>query len=278
MKANTAYDRIVPYEGSLLQHGPLNDRVYVMKIEPESTTELLDYVDKLVEEHDYSKVFAKAPDNCIRTFKERGYEKEAFIPDFYGDKTGCAFMSLFLSSKRRTRSKYGTGIVAENTGSSPEPANLPPGFSIEKCTMDNLEEMAEIYSRIFATYPFPIQDPAYLKKTMMSHVDYFAVRHQNRIIALSSAEMDPDLKTVEMTDFAVLPESRGHSLARILLNEMENEMQKLNMRVAYTIARAKSPGINRSFSYSDYEFSGTLIKNTSICGELEDMNVWHKEL
>jgi len=36
--------------------------------------------------------------------------------------------------------------------------------------------------------------------------------------------------------------------------------------------------MNKTFAYAGYKYGGTLIRNTQICGELESMNVWYKQL
>ncbi len=137
-------------------------------------------------------------------------------------------------------------------------------------------KMAEIYRRVFATYPFPIHDPEYLQSTMHGATVYFGVWKDGKIAALSSAEMDPRSGSVEMTDFATLPEYRGNGLALFLLQKMEEEMKSRGIRSLYTIARAYSFGMNITFARNGYRFGGTLTNNTNICGNLESMNVWYK--
>jgi putative beta-lysine N-acetyltransferase len=81
-----------------------------------------------------------------------------------------------------------------------------------------------------------------------------------------------------MTDFATLPEARGKGLAGVLLSEMEKNMQRERIATAYTIARARSFGMNVVFARAGYTFAGTLVNNTNIAGGLESMNVWYKQL
>jgi hypothetical protein len=44
----------------------------------------------------------------------------------------------------------------------------------------------------------------------------------------------------------------------------------------FTIARARSTGMNVTFAKNGYSFAGTLINNTNISGRIESMNVWYK--
>ena len=134
------------------------------------------------------------------------------------------------------------------------------------------------FKEVFESYPFPIHDPVYLQKTMKSHIQYFYVSDRGRFVALSSAEMNHSCKNVEMTDFATLQAYRGRGLAVHLLGTMEKEMKERGIKTAYTIARAVSAGMNITFAKMGYAFSGTLINNTNISGNIESMNIWYKRL
>jgi putative beta-lysine N-acetyltransferase len=90
--------------------------------------------------------------------------------------------------------------------------------------------------------------------------------------------MDGEAANVEMTDFAVLPEYRGRNIAVHLLMLMEEEMRRREYITAYTIARSLSYGMNATFAKLQYTYTGTLINNTNISGQLESMNVWFKPL
>jgi putative beta-lysine N-acetyltransferase len=98
------------------------------------------------------------------------------------------------------------------------------------------------------------------------------------IVAASSAEIDVDLRNVEMTDFATHPDHRGKHLSAYLLMKMEEEMRKEGIKIAYSIARSLSFPVNKLFARAGYAHGGTLVKNTNICGSFESMNVWHKPL
>jgi putative beta-lysine N-acetyltransferase len=113
---------------------------------------------------------------------------------------------------------------------------------------------------------------------MRDNVDYFCIESNGLIIALASSEKDVSASNVEMTDFATLPEWRGNGLAVHLLKRMEEEMRKQEIKTAYTIARAASPGMNITFSKLGYSFGGRLKNNTNISGTIESMNIWYKHL
>ncbi|MDY0061109.1 MAG: putative beta-lysine N-acetyltransferase [Myxococcota bacterium] len=268
---------------SLIQHGKNSDRVYLIKVHQADLPELLHEVAGLVDKHGYSKVFAKIPGDAAEEFLARGYQIEAFIPRFYNQRTAALFFARYPDPARAE-----TGAAAAEIARVVKIARarrqkglvfLPPaGFTLRTLEVADAEAAAAVYRTVFATYPFPIHDPAYLRQTMASHVVYFGCFHEGRLVAVSSAELDVEGENGEMTDFATLPEFRGRRLACVLLQRMEAEMARRNIRMLYTIARALSPGMNITFALCGYTFAGTLRNNTQIAGAIESMNVWFRRL
>jgi putative beta-lysine N-acetyltransferase len=269
-------------KNSLVQFGPYNDRVYLMKLAPEDAPSIVDRLDRLCREQGFSKVFAKVPASLRKPFDDAHYRQEALIPGFYNGNDDGVFLGRYLADERRhdRRGSEVARIIALAQDKATRQRRPQPNRTVraEPTAPADIGEMSKLYQQVFPTYPFPIHDPDYLEQTMRSHVRYFAVRRSGSIIALSSAEMDEASDAVEMTDFATLPEQRGNSLASVLLRRMEEAMRERGMITSYTIARALSPGMNITFARSGYRFAGTLTNNTNISGSIQSMNVWHKTL
>jgi len=277
-------DRIETIGNSLIQHGPHNDRIYLMSLAHEDLPELLPRLDELSQEEGYTKIFAKVPAAACEPFLLEGYEQEAAIPEFYRGEEDAVFLGKYLCETRRAETQPALvesviGAALEKAGVlSMEPV-LPEDIVCRVATPGDVVEMAGLYREVFPTYPFPIHDPGYLEQTMQDNVVYFGAWHEHgELLALSSAEIDQSGSNVEMTDFATRPEFRGQGFATCLLTEMESAMAECEMRMAYTIARAYSYGMNITFAKLGYAFGGTLTRNTQIAGDLESMNVWYKPL
>jgi putative beta-lysine N-acetyltransferase len=131
---------------------------------------------------------------------------------------------------------------------------------------------------VFESYPFPVDDPDHLRKEQEHGTRFFTVWEEGDLVAASSMEPGGASGVVEMTDFATLPAHRGKGLATHLLSLMDRAAAKAGKRVAYTIARAASFGMNITFARRKYTFGGTLVNNTQISGAIESMNVWYKPL
>jgi beta-lysine N6-acetyltransferase len=275
-------DTVVTIGRSIIQHGPANDRVYLMKLHPEDAPDFVDYLDRLALSRNYSKVFAKVPSWSMDRFVAAGYEQEASIPAFFPDGSAACFMGKYFSDARRQepQPQLVQDVLAAAKEQEPvcRPAPLPDGFSARVAGEGDSNEMAAVYREVFATYPFPIHDPGFLQNAMDGSTIFFGVWKGDKIAALSSAEMDLLTNSVEMTDFATLPEYRSRGIALHLLQQMEQAVLPRGIRSLFTIARAYSFGMNITFARNGYRYGGTLTNNTNISGSLESMNVWYKEL
>jgi len=276
-------DVIETFQQQTIQHGKYNDRIYLMKFCPDGMENLASKLIELGRQKSYSKIFTKLPERFAGDFLKAGFVCEASIPRFFNGHQKACFLSYYLDADRckpatSEINKKVMAICSEKQRNPVIPRHLLEGMTLRICKPDDADKMADLYRDVFASYPFPIDDPAYIRRTMATHVVYFGVWQKDRLIALSSAEMDIEMSNVEMTDFATAPASLDNGLAMLLLTQMEREMRKWKISTAYTIARAASFGMNITFAKMGYTFCGRLIKNTQIAGRFEDMNVWYKTL
>lgn len=277
----TQYDRVEKRGSSLIQYGPLSSRVYLMKMAREDFPAILDDVEQIGRNNNCGKLFLKVPAYAEPELKKRGYMHEATIPQFYKGQDDGQFWAKFLDEARATdhRQDIIDDVIAtaQKKANGTVPDALPDGFSWRVAQPEDAEAMVEVYKVVFASYPFPIHNPDYLRETMESHIQYFLAFDSDKLVAVSSSEMDTVGQNSEMTDFATLPDYRGRGLAGYLLARMEETMAaRGDIKTVYTIARALSHGMNITFSRAGYKYGGTLINSTNIAGGMESMNVWFK--
>lgn len=280
----TMYDAIQRIgKGSIIQHGKLNNRIYLMKLDEQDVEIILDEIALLAKTNQYTKLFCKVPKNIAPLFFANGYLLEAYIPKFYKNKKDVFFVSKFLNSDRLLNieknelSKFNELLLEEHSLKNNLKKNVSD-YLVRKLTKLDVEHMTQIYLEVFKSYPFPIHNPSYILQTMAENVQYFGVEKKGKLVALASSDVDAGGENAEMTDFATLPDHGGKNLASLLLMEMEKEMQKQGVKTLYTIARLNSIPMNKTFLRFDYEYSGTLIKNTNISGKIESMNVFYKHI
>ena len=274
-------DQIITMGSSTIQHGPDSDRVYLMEMADNDMPNLLPSINKLAKKENYGKIFAKVPAHWASTFTNDGFHTEALVPGlFRGEKDGH-FMGKFLDQTRSIdpqREETERILALAKKTDIAQNNNTSKDYTIRTCTTDDCNAMADCYKTIFPSYPFPVHDPNFLATTMADHVTYFGVWHRGKLAALASAEQYHQNGNVEMTDFLTLPDHRRQGLARELLTTMDHTLQQQGLTMAYTIARALSTGMNITFAKAGYRHGGTLTNNTQICGRIETMQVWYKNL
>ena len=268
---------------SVIQHGQHNDRIYLMKMGDQNPQETLQCLEELAKENDYSKIFAKVPEQVVEDFQSAGFISEARVPHLGENNEEIHFMGKFMDEKRfevvRESLLNKNLEIALKKADDPFNKSLMAKFECQACGAEDIDEMAEVYAQVFETYPFPIHETDFLKESMEGDTRFFGIRNaKNELVAVSSAEMDPSSRSAEMTDFATLPDYRGFSLASHLLSEMEQNIVDEGIETGFTIARAASIGMNVTFAKGGYEYSGRLRNNTNISGDIESMNVWYKKL
>lgn len=278
------YDISENIHKTLINHGKYSNRIYLMKLHDSDYPEIIYKLHELALKNGYTKIFAKVPSEKVKEFLAHGYKIEAKIPGFYNQKSDGFFLGKFYDDNRAKEAsdiKSKMKDVLQSANEKARETSLPPldsNYTLGICSIEDAQEMSLVYQKVFKTYPFPIHDYEYLQKMMKADIIYFYVKYQEKIAALSSAEIDYSAQNAEMTDFATLNEYRGKSLSLHLLMKMEEVMKQKGIQTVYTIARALSYGMNITFAKYDYNYAGTLIKNTNISGNLESMNIWYKKL
>ncbi len=276
-------DKIENLGKSIVHHGKINDRIYLMKLHPENLEETLEKINELAISEGYSKIFGKIQVSALPDFLLNNYSIEAFIPKFYQNKHDCVFVSKFMNPNREKVPEKDLEIFYDLLNSSGKSKKIKsehsPKFIPERLNPEDVDSITEVFRCVFESYPFPVHNPDYILQTMQERkTQYFGIKDCNKLIGISTAEIDFENKNAEMTDFAVLPEYRGQNIAFLLLAKMEEEMKFANIKTVYTIARLKEPGMNKTFIKSDYKYTGTLINNTNISGSIESMNIYYKHI
>lgn len=266
---------------SHISHDKESDRVYLSHFCKEDFPYIINHIENLAQTHQYTKLFVKIPSSYAPLFIENGYTMEAYVPHFFNGQEDCFFLVKYRDPKRKLLDSESMNKF-QILFSTPikEPIEiLPEQFTIRELTTDDIACMIDVFKKVFQTYPFPIFNSQFIKKSMEEDdTTYFGVWDNHQLVAISSAECNYQEQYAEMTDFAVLPSHRGYHLAIHLLATMEATLVNKEIKTVYTICRLNSLAMNKTFYNSKYKYTGTLIQNTQISGNIESMNVWYKPL
>ncbi len=243
--------------------------------------EFISLLDSLCIKNEFGKVWGKLRQEDADFLSAYGFSQEAAILNYYGDKSNAIVCSKFYFDRHVSTSAGESKRVLQEVGRkinrSNGPGQMPPGFLFKFAEPKDMPALAELYRRVFKSYPYPVFDKDYLASTL-DHVIYGLVFQENNLVAAASAEIDFSLGNSEMTDFATKSCARGKGLASLILAKLENKLAEMGVSCLYTIARCTSLGMNLVFLRSGYCYTGTLVNNCHIAGGFEDMNVWCKSI
>lgn len=258
-----------------------NKRVKVLQYSGHSIKGLVLNVRELAEANRFDKIIFMAKEDDWETFLTHGYILEAIIRYYHnGDK--AYVMSKFRSLERATSSAImEETMLIEQLMEVPPQINyqeVPEGHEIRLANRDDIPELAKLYDEVFETYPTPLEEVEYIEKIFEVSSLFMIVKYDNQIVASASGEFFSDLGSAELTDCATLKDHRGKGLMTLIIRQLENELIGRGYQCGFSMARAKSFGMNQVFYNLGYQFMGRLLNQCDIYGDYEDMNIWVKKL
>ncbi|MDD3268113.1 MAG: putative beta-lysine N-acetyltransferase [Syntrophomonadaceae bacterium] len=228
--------------------------------------------------------FGKIISNCrtahLEPFIGNGFVIEGIINGFFqGEDAFC--ISCFTDPQRQASpQKSQADSVLYQCMNYPK-SSLPQDkhqYKIRPAKARDIPEMIELFSAVFESYPSPVFNEDYLQKAMNEHVLFKVAEEDGKIISIASADMDKLNLNAEITDCATYPEHRGKGILANIIDSLEADLRDQGFCMAYSLARAINPGINKALSRLEYKYGGRLLNNCHICGGFEDMNIWSKNL
>ncbi|MBW5466288.1 putative beta-lysine N-acetyltransferase [Brevibacillus formosus] len=258
-----------------------NRRVKLHVYEPSQIEQWDRVLKELAEESEATKVIVYGKKLDIPQWKSLGYELEGTIDGFFQGEN-AQMLTCYLTKERATSGaeKLAEEILAlslSKAGSTIE-KSLPEGYHLREATESDTKELACLYGLVFATYPTPMNDPSYIRKTMQEGTIYYVVEFEGKIACAASAEVSERFGSAEMTDCATHPDHAGKGLLQPLFIALEQRMEEAGIYFLYTLTRAQSAGMNVTAAKMGYEYRGRLINNCTIFSGYEDMNIWVKPL
>ncbi len=256
-----------------------NKRLKVFEFEEidKSSTHLID----IAEQEGLDKIILfQNEDSEIIHIEEHGFTKEGEIDGFFDGKDAHLY-TKYLSQTRKSSDSVKEENNIIQTIMNTEPATnraLPDEYRIRDATDKDISQIVNVFNEVFKSYPTPMNDRAYVEKAIHSNVEMAVIENHDEIIGLSSAEIDFERNNAEITDCATIPSERGKGINNHLIQYLENKMQRMGITNLFSIARAKSFGMNKVLHNHKYRYRGRLINNVHIAGDWENMNIWVKQL
>lgn len=246
-----------------------------------SLTKGIHKAESVAKEYKVEKLIFKVRLEHINEFLSQGYCCEAKI-DGYFLGSDCYFFSKYYHPDRRKNDKWvDEDETIRKVSSLPRKIEVltpPKELLLKKITLADTVALAALYKKIFPIYPTPLHESDYIKKTIDEGTLYFGFEQNGVIVSAASAEVNVNYKNAEITDCATLVSHRKHGLMKFLIQKLEQSLSDSGIYCAYSLARAQSFGMNAVFQQLNYLYRGRMLNNCFIYENLEDMNVWVKDL
>lgn len=226
------------------------------------------------------RVVVLAPASLEAGLSAAGLTTEATIPGFYRGEEACTVAGYWLDDERavspaEARVSEVLELVEARRGEPPRPR---PMISTERATIEDAPGIAALLERTFDDYPTPSDDPAYVAQCIDEGTPFRVVREGGAVVACASADRVVEARTAELTDCATRPDQRGRGLMQALLGDLMHDLREMDYPTAFTLARARIPGVNLAFQRLGFDLHGTMVQSCRIGEGLEDMNVWSRRL
>ncbi len=231
------------------------------------------------DERGRGRVVVLAPPAVADGLLAAGFEEEGRIPGFYRGTSDCLVLGAYPDEER---SDLARPVLVEEVHDLLEQQDAAPAarrdVETSLATVEDAEKIAELLGDTFAQYPTPSSDPAYVAEAIRDGVPFRIVEREGEIAACASADLVREACTAELTDCATRPTHRGQGLMQAILNDLMDDLRDLSYPTAFTLARARIPGVNLAFQRLGFELCGTMPQSCRIGDGIEDMNIWARSL
>ena len=253
-------------------------RIWVVDYQAIDHGAMCDFLWKLASAREFDKIVFPVKNCDLKTVLKNGFRPEGIIQKYFGE-TDAYFLAAYPSSDRSySISLYPEQKMLKEISSLPRgwKGQQPGGFTIRQAEVKDAPLMADLFKRVFTSYPTPVHDPVYLAQCMEKNSIFILAFKGTALAGAASAEVQWDHRRAELSDCATDPDYRGIGLNTYILSSLEKTCLAMGIECLYSLSRASSYGMNLILHRLGYEFGGTLINNCHIGGRYENMNVWVK--
>jgi len=260
-----------------------NERILVLSYHSADMVSLALHLDNLAYRHGAGKIIIYAIGNDWRKLLSCGYRLEGVMSGYFKGAPAFCMSRFYCPERASDRNILEEDLVLKRISDDErklESANEKrDGYLIRPVIFEDAENIWEIFAQVFATYPSPVEDKAYIKQIVRSdHYVMKVAEFDGKIAGIASADINHEVLSAELTDCIVLPEHRGQGLMGRLIGAVENEIWHFGVKYLYSLTRAGIPQINAVFCHKGYKFNGKLVNNCTIGGQFESMNIWEKKV
>lgn len=257
---------------------PFSDRVRCDHPTAEQSDGLPEALVEEAEARKRGRVVVLVPESLSPPFANAGYEVEGLMPGFYAGEESCAVMGLALTAEREGLANPLDAARVDEIVAAAGSGRMHEAVPTRRAEPGDAEALANLIDETFSDYPTPSHDPSYIAQQLRHGTPFRVVESKGQIVACASADLVPDALTAELTDCATKPSKRGRGYMQFILRDLMSDLGRMGYPTAFTLARARIPGVNIAFKRLGFSFRGRMVQSCRIGDGIEDMNIWSRRI
>lgn len=259
---------------------PHNKRVRIDDFQG-NAEKVIRYAEEAAKSISAEKVIFKVRHEQFTEFLKFGYCCEAKLDGYFLGSDMYFFSKYFSEHRRKNELWISEDQILDKIYQLEQQVKekqIPKDVILRKAGIEDAKALSNLYKNVFKVYPTAVHDSDYISKTINEGTIYYVFEQNGSIVSAASAEVNQFYKNAELTDCATLDSYRKHGFVKHLLQKLEADLKKNGIFCVYSLARAQSFGMNAAFYQLGYQYRGRLLNNCLIFAELENMNLWVKDL
>lgn len=248
---------------------------------PYLTDEAISNIENLEKEKFVEKSIIYTLKEHEESFLDAGYHREGAVKGFFSGKDAVILSKFLYSMRGKSTSLYKNKVLEIVEEDEKAVGNIDfnqDEFQLVLLQPDQVDELCELYRKVFDFYPTDIFNPVYVKELMHNHTIFVVALKEGNIVSAASAMIDYGYLSAEITDCVTDPEYRGRNILAHIILKLEGILHSQQIHSLFSLTRANSVGMNLNIKRLGYRYDGTLVNNCKIFSGYEDMNVWSKEI
>jgi putative beta-lysine N-acetyltransferase len=223
------------------------------------------------------KLIIKSRTVDVPYFLSHGLECEGYVDGYFrGD--GMFFLVKYFTEQRRSNVAWEQAEKIMSGIKTSTAVSIIGNRDIKTAQEADAERLSIIFREIFEVYPTPLTDADDIIAKIKADTVFVFIEEGGHVVSVASAEINRMHGNAELTDCATLPSHRQKGNIVALLIRLQDLLLAEKIRCHYSLARAKSYGMNKAFANLGFTYGGRLLNNCFIYSGLEDMNIWYKNL
>lgn len=270
---------IIQQASNQLEVDPFNERILGFIVEPSEET--YTRLTELQATNQPAKIIIFTKEEHVDCFLREDFQLEGKMDGFFNGANALILTKYFTEARATSQSEEQNAevmkVVHDDTKGHTQ-FEQPAGLVIAQAGAEDTEGLAQLYRKVFQSYPTNVFDPHYLQSEMGPEYPFVIMKDGDRIISAASAFIRSDYNCAEITDCVTDPDYLGRSLLAPIVIKLEELLLQKGVHCVYSLTRSQSYGMNLTVKRLGYRCQGTLINNCNIYSGYEDMNIWTKQL